>query len=539
VAGPDTRRRFLRLLFPDLGVRELRRKEKALTAHMNLGPEENEQCPDELQPYFARLHAMGMIDIDQVVGRLVSFLGQEGEGAAELRRATGSLFVDEFQDVNPVQYDLVRLLAETSPVFVIGDPDQAIYGFRGADPRCFKRFMDEFQPARHYLRDNYRCAGSIVAAANALIAHNPRLVDEAEPLAVGDEQGRITIHREKNERSEAFFVSGEIECLLGGTSHLEMEKMGPGEDTDFSFRDIAVLYRTAKQATQFAEQLSKRGIPFQVVDTMPFYTKGPAHELYLWSIFAAGKADMDAILELSAMRESLGAKSLLVIEQLLATGLQPSFSALRHALSGMAGYPATLDSVLEGLQGLGEQFIREIAEKDLLSGLDLLVSLIGANRAEDDVARFLRLAGSHGASLPEFVEHLQRYQDSVVYDQRAEAVTLMTLHAAKGLEFPVVFIAGLEEDLLPLAARSVLDSMEQNDHIEEERRLFFVGMTRAMRYLYLTHASERVVYGERKKRHPSRFLEEIPPDFITRQADLFAGGKKKKTGRGKQLSLFK
>ena len=538
VAGPDTRHRFLRLLFPDLGVRELRRREKALTAHMNLGPEENEPCPEELQPYFARLHAMGMIDIDQVVDRLVSFLGQEGEGAAELRRATGFLFVDEFQDVNPVQYDLIRLLAETSPVFVIGDPDQAIYGFRGADPRCFLRFLDEFQPARHYLRDNYRCARSIVAAAHALIEHNPRLDDEAGAVAVVEDQGRISTYLAANEHGEAVFVAGEIEALLGGTSHLAMENIRPGEEYSFAFSDIAVLYRTAKQAAPFAEELSKHGIPFQVVDTSPFYMKGPAHHLYLWSIYTGGKPDMNILLELAATCKTFSAKSLPVLEQLLATGLEPSFPAIIQALSGLEGCQADLVLGLKELKGIGDQFVREVGENELLSGLDLLVSLISLERDDEDVARFLRLAGSHGASLSRFAEHLQRYQDSVVYDQRAEAVTLMTLHAAKGLEFPVVFIGGLEEELLPLAVRNELDFGEQEAHIREERRLFFVGMTRAMRYLYLTRASERVVYGERKKRRPSRFLEEVPGDLII-QTDRSPGGKKKKkTQRGKQLSLF-
>ncbi len=530
VAGPGLRRLILRRLYPEKSDREIREMAAGISAAFSGDHGCKEERDDGLVEKYAQvLDEIRHVDIDGVVPRLTCLLRENGPAATEVRDGTGYLFIDEFQDLNQAQFELVRLLARTSPVFAIGDPDQAIYGFRGSDPAYFHRFADELLPERHVLARNYRSASKIVIAAAAVIAHNTRRTG-SPAVSVREEPGAVYVRACGSAGAEAGFVASRVEQLLGGTSHREIDRLEPGSGGSAALADIAVLYRTGQQAESLAAALAARGLPCQVVNLSAFYTTGACRILYLWTLTLARLADSASLLAIAGREKGVGRKTLQALEQAMpldsGLGWPPFFEAVdRLADRAVAEALADLRALAHDLQTLARQ------PNPVPQLLDLLMARYGLDTDDADIERFLRLARSTGASLTSLAAHLEQHADSVVYDPRAEAITLMTLHAAKGLEFDHVFITGVEEDLLPLAPRGPHDPAALASHIEEERRLFFVGMTRARQTLYLSHAARR---PGRDACRPSRFLAEIPAGLITRPG---TGAGKKKT-RYRQLSLF-
>ncbi len=530
VAGPAPKQLLLRQLFPQKNDKEIREAAAGISA-MFSGEKslEKESKDNMLKKYVDVLDEVGLVDIDAVVGRLACLLQENDAMAATVRQGTGHLFIDEFQDLNRSQYALVLSLAETSPVFAIGDPDQAIYGFRGSDPAYFHRFISELRPRVHVLARNYRSAANIVAAADALIACNSARDDAVRAVASRGEQGAVFLRSCPTADAEAAWVADAVEGLLGGTSHREIDRLAPGSGGGAGLADIAILYRTARQAEPLAAALEARGLPCQVVNLSAFYTSGASRPLYLWTMTLAGCADSAHFLALAGMEKGIGRRTLQALEQELPLETGLDWPRFFRAVDGMD------NSVLAGGMPELRAFARTMQELAATRPVtDLLAPIMeryGLDAAAPDMARFTRLARSAGSSLADFATHLERHSDSVVYDPRAEAITLMTLHAAKGLEFAHVFITGVEEDLLPLAPRAPLDSAALQQYVEEERRLFFVGMTRARESLYLTHAARR---PGREECRASRFLAEIPADLLLRPEDR-AGRKKR---RYRQLSLF-
>ncbi len=518
VAGPEMRNLLLRRLFPALGSREL----SAILEHV----EKYDFSDERAQEYFKALTARHLIDLSAVIPLALALLNSDNIQAAQaMRRDTGTLYIDEFQDLNAVQYALIRTLAESSSVFAIGDPDQAIYGFRGADPRWFYQFIQDLAPEVHRLQRNYRCDKSIVRAASAVIAENRSAGPEAVPES--RVSGKIFFHKSANRFTEATFVTRMIEELLGGTSHREIDRLAMPEENSFSLQDIGVLYRTTRQAQVIAEALHKQGIPCQLVDLEPFYTKGPLNILYHWILVAAGLADMTHLLFLLGLERGIGQATLLRAEQAMeeVRGETASLLSALSRQSGAVGKAAASFMVLAAS-------VQTRARKHGVAAA-LLPVLERYDIAEDDaeVLRFLRLTGAIAPSLQSFADYLFHNSNSILFDDQAEAVTLMTLHAAKGVEFPVVFLVGLEDDRLPLQPGEELTAAQYLAHVEEERRLFFVGLTRAKHQLYLSWSVQGPERTGAKKR--SRFISEIPAALITQSIVR----KKKRPGHT-QLSLF-
>ncbi len=522
VVGPESRERLFRRLFPGRGKAELNRLGEELAAHFRSpGPE----AAGSIRPYLEELRRLEAIDLDCVIPE---FLRRLGADAALRRQVTGSLdhlFVDEFQDLNETQFALVRILAETARVFAIGDPDQAIYGFRGSDPAFFFRFAALPGVEQVSLIRNYRSSRALVAAAAALISHNrrpggPALVAELES------QGAIELYRAPTPAAEAEFIVRRIEELLGGIESFSFASGRGGEGGSgrgLGFGDMAVLVRLGRQAEEIAAALERRGIPCQQVGGVPYYLAPEVRPAYYFVQAAAGTEVIAEWLQLSGGLPGIGSAALERIEAALP--LTGDFWACRS----LPGLPPAAGRALTELAEALARFRQTAAASGLGAALSGVLLYLGVGPEPAAAKRLLELAGSFGGDLVAFSGHLRRFADVAVYDERAEAVALMTLHSAKGLEFPVVFLAGLEEGLLPC-------SLWRDVDVEEERRLFYVGITRAKERLLLS-ASERRSWAGPSPRPLSRFVAELPAELLT-AAPAAPLRKAKGPSGSEQMELF-
>lgn len=524
VAGPKLRTLLLRHIFPaDTASQRVKRAEaiSRFAADPLFGLKKH---PAEMEQYFQTLSQQHLVDLDAIISSALQLLNKKNPFCRLIREQTGSLYIDEFQDLNAAQYQLVKSLAQTSPVFAIGDPDQAIYGFRGADPHWFYQFVEDLSPQVYRLKYNYRCDKNIVKAADHVIARHHRSPEETK--AVSMENGQIRLQKLSSPYAEARFVAAQIEELLAGTSHRQIDKLTLDDDRNFSLRDIGILYRTSRQAEILAHVLFQHGIPYQVVDLIPFFRKGAVNILYHLTLVAANKAELNTLLFLFALEPGIGKVTLSRLEDEL-IGKRRDVLAVLETLGNHSKKVAT---AADNLLHLINDIQKKSMEHGVANSLELALSKYTLCKNQEDILRFFRLAGSVGSSLEDFAEYLLENSTSVFIDEQAEAVTLMTMHAAKGVEFPAVFLVGLEEDLLPLRPREELSDDARLVHVMEERRLFFVGLTRAKHQLYLSWVTQR---GKNKKENaPSRFIQEIPSDLMQRQRHrprrIFC----------KQLSLF-
>jgi uncharacterized protein (TIGR00375 family) len=467
---------------------------------------------DLLVRYDAALAARGLVDLDDLSALPVQLLGREPQVAEQYRDRWQLVCIDEYQDLDDLQYALVRLIAGRSQpasgqaarpvgpdpdrpvgpdpgrpvgadsarpanghpgphVCAIGDPDQAIYGFRGGDVQHFLRFSEDFPDAMvNELTRNYRSTPTIVSAALQVVAPSTLAAGRRLEAVDATEDGPIVFHRARDERDEALFVADTIERMLGGGSFATLDR-GAADGSDrprLSFADFAVLYRTGSQAEVAAEALARRGFPCRV----------RSHERL---------ADQ--------------------------AGVQAVLSALRELAEGVRGRPVLRlvdEAVRRAAQGC-------VDPPDALAAAAELLTPLAAD-CEGDVERFFTEVAL-GAGID-------------AWDRRADLISLLTLHAAKGLEFPVVFIIGCDDGLLPLrrpgsptgppdageapfgAPRA--GGFETVDE-DEERRLLFVGMTRASRRLVLTSARSRTRWGQLQPCTPSPFLASIDPGLVLDQ----------------------
>jgi DNA helicase-2/ATP-dependent DNA helicase PcrA len=427
--------------------------------------EAREQAGDDDLAYAKLLRQQDLVDLDDLINLPVALLRDEPALVEKYRRQWQWIFVDEYQDVDENQYDLLRLLSPADGnLCAIGDPDQAIYSFRGADVKYFLRFNEDFVDARLVrLTRNYRSSAPILAAAVQAIAPsslvNGRRLD---PARLDPESPLVGLYPAASAADEADFVVRTIDDLVGGLSHgsldsgrVDSRSIAAG---NLSFSDIAVLYRTDAQSGAIVEALSRAGVPVQ---------KRSHNRL-------RDRAGVQVIARELRHADGLGG-SLPARVKLTAQVLAQRYAA------------PTLD---------GEH----LAPEDVWAAADLLLPL--AHRIGDDLPRFLQEIAT-GAEVD-------------ALDPRAEAVNLLTLHAAKGLEFPVVFLVGCEDGLLPLRWPG---STAGDDETAEERRLFFVGLTRAQDRLYVTHAARRFRHGGEREQNPSPFLGAIDSGLFERLGD--------------------
>lgn len=486
----------------------------------DFGPPANEA----LAAYLAALTKQQAIDLDAVIPTYNLLVATRTEVRAALLASTEHLFVDEFQDLNQSQYQLVRTLAEHARVFAIGDPDQAIYGFRGASPRFFYAFEEEFSAEPLALTHNYRSAPAILAAAEAVIRHNP---GPKRPTLCPHRQGQTVLEHyiAPTPQAEAELVTRRIDELVGGLSHRSMDNKSPAEGlvADRSFKDIAILFRLNQLTPPLVEALERAGIPFQLVGATPFFMRKGIRAAYAW-VQAAHNPGGASVLSLLPEIQGVGESSLRLLEQAVPLNTSDFFAKAFH-LTLAPKMRETLQNVLSAL----DRFREKLATDSLASALAESYGFLGIAANDPDAARLLVLAGGFGRELAAFADHLEQNARAFIYDKRAEGVALMTLHAAKGLEFPVVFLVGLEDGILPC----LLPGLETAP--QEERRLFYVGLTRAKETLVLTSAATRSIFGKQGRQTLSPFLAEIPTHLVRSHE---YGVPKKKVLQANQMRLF-
>jgi len=491
-----------------------------------------EQMAKIFEAYSAALRAAGALDFDDLLLKTVELFERAGDVRARYARRFRFVMVDEYQDTNRPQYMLMRRLAEVHRnLAVVGDPDQSIYAWRGADIRNILDFEQDFPNATIVrLERNYRSTQVILEAASALIANNHH---RKEKRLYTDDQGGelITAARCSDELEEADFVSRTARAALAA-------------DRDTS---VAVLYRTNAQSRVIEDALRRENLPYQIVGGVRFYERReikdtlaylkllitPHDDVSLRRVInvparGVGKGLLD---QLDALRGAPGALPLMTDDapdaRSVWTCLTQGLDARRFPSRGAASLTAFRDLIL----ALTEVSKREVPSVTIAKVLDQSGYLqdLKEDRSEESDGRIENLAElvsaareyegrEPDASLAGFVDRLSLLSEADEQDGTADArVLLMTMHSAKGLEFPVVFICGLEEGLFPHAR-----SVNEDDDMEEERRLCYVGMTRARRKLVLTSACRRRVFGEYRATEPSRFLEEVPAHLVDRHD--FGGG---------------
>jgi superfamily I DNA/RNA helicase len=409
--------------------------------------------------YEEALERRGLLDFDDLLLRPLALFRERPEVAERYRRRFGWISIDEYQDIDPLQYALIRhLAAPEASLCVIGDPDQSIYRFRGADVGFFLRFQEDFPGARVvHLTRNYRATRTLVEAACQAIRPGS-LVPDRRLVAVREGAGsRIVVQRAATERAEAELVVHTLEQLLGGTSAFSFDsgRVGYGDAPVLSFADIAILYRTEVQTPPLVEALGRAGIPFQKRSHRPL----------------AEQPGVRALLT-ALHKEGSGTGSVGSVE----ARLDRAVAALASALPADGGPGPSA----------------------LLAAAELLRPL--AVRCGDDLDGFLAAVALGG--------------EVDTWDPRAERVSLLTLHAAKGLEFPVVFLVGCEDGLLPLAWPGTGEA-----DLAEERRLFFVGLTRARSWLFLFHSRRRTLRGQTAETRPSPYLADIAEALLDQREE--------------------
>jgi len=468
----------------------------------------------EVLPRYQRaLAARRAVDFDDLVARPVDLLESD---AAARRRVQGRfrhLLVDEYQDTNGCQLELLKLLAgERRNVCAVGDDDQAIYGWRGAEVRNILGFERHFPGARAVrLEQNYRSTGRVLACANAVIARNPARREKRLWTAAG--QGDpVLLAALPGEEEEAQWVAGEISRLRGEGRPLS---------------DVAVLYRLNAQSRPFEESFREAGIAHHVHGAPAFFDRAEVRDLLAYlKVCAEPRDELSLGRIVNVPARGIGDVALERLQAWAAERDLPLHRALeraaeaeglpRGAAERMAAFAALLDRARAGFATgqLAETARRLVEEVDLYSHLRQGVKSIeaGTRRVEsvDGLLRSLEGFERRAARKPSLAQWLAKLAlDSREEEEGVEGrgVSLMSLHAAKGLEFPVVFLAGLEEDLLPCAGIQG----EARD-LAEERRLAYVGITRARERLYLTRAAARVRRGKVLPRTPSRFLADLPAE---------------------------
>jgi uncharacterized protein (TIGR00375 family) len=503
VVGPEERERMLRRLFPELGVSERSRLSAELAAHFLRS---SGAVSEQVQRYIDELLRLNAIDLDAVIPVFVQLLTADPQLCGQVQQQVGYLFVDEFQDLNRSQYDLVQLLAQQAEVFAIGDPDQAIYGFRGSDLRYFFRFAEQPGTVLLSLSTSYRSAPVIVQGASALIGRN--LIRSGLPLQSDmscPPHGVIELHSAPSPAAEAELIVRRIEELLGGIESFSLAT-GRGGDKQaggsLGFGDIAVLFRLGRQAEELSVAFNRRGIPFQLVGATPYYLSPELRPAYYFIQAAAGSQSMAEWLALLGTLPGVGATTVQRLDGELP--LQGVFFDEVARLKTTAAVKTALHHLSVNL----EQFRRSALADGVGSALEHALRYLAVDGADDLGRRLLRLATSFGTDLALFSQHLRQYAAATVYDPRAEAVALMTCHSAKGLEFPVVFMTGLEEGIFPCTLMGPTD-------FEEERRLFYVGLTRARERVILSAARRRHWVGNGEQHAVSRFISELPAELLT------------------------
>jgi DNA helicase-2/ATP-dependent DNA helicase PcrA len=472
--------------------------------------EESQEVPRIFEVYEEILRRSNALDFDDLLLRSVELLHQCSDVRARWQARFRYLHVDEYQDTNQVQYDLLRLLVNSDRnLCVVGDEDQSIYRWRGADVNILLRFAQDFPGARVVrLEQNYRSTQNILDAAAAVVSHNTRRLGKSL-VAVSSGGQSLRYFEARDPQGEAEYVSATIHGLLANDPS----------------QHCAVLYRTNFQSRAFEEALRRLGIRYRLLGGFSFYQRAEVKDVLAYARLAFHPDDDIALLRvLNVPPRGIGEKTVQSLRALAQRERLSLWSAIERSLDGSASGHAA--APLRGFHELILQLQQDLSHFPAAEFLHTLLDRTGylemlAQRDNtEDAARADNLkellnavaeAAEAGESLSDFLDRAALVSDADAFDERA-LVTLMTLHTAKGLEFDHVFLSGLEEGVFPHSRSS-----SDRDELEEERRLCYVGMTRARHTLTLTRALYRRVFGDEQRLRaslPSRFLAEIPGQLI-------------------------
>jgi uncharacterized protein (TIGR00375 family) len=536
ILDEDSRSMLLRRALPDLSEQELGRTLSWISRVKNQlhDADSPELVPDQEDDaemvaryhlYQSALVAADAVDFDDLVRLPVRLLQQERSVAEAIHARYRWISVDEYQDVNPAQYYLLKLLAAGGAnVCVIGDPDQAIYSFRGADPAYFHRFAEDFPGAmRVELRQSYRSPNALLEAASQVIANNPdcaplqgeqdnSVTERAQSRRLWSEftqEIKLEIYPAATDRAEAEYLVHTIEQAVGGTSYFSLDsgRVASTNEGGRGFGDFAILYRLGAQRRGLIEAFDRSGIPYQIVGDALVSFRHIRELLALLQLRAQPAPVRLPLTTLLGSGKGAIAEDALdaLAEQITNNGVE---STLRDAAKGGTFKPAQRRK----LGGLLSLWLNWPTTSRLEETIPLLHAAWAAWQqetptvAQNERVTQLRLAAvPFGTEIARFLDHITLQRGADTFDPRADRVAIMSLHAAKGLEFPVTFVVGCEEGLLPYLP----PSDECTTDIAEERRLFYVGMTRAQHSLTLTYAARRLLFGEMVALPPSRFIDEI------------------------------
>ena len=434
--------------------------------------------------YQQAMRDRGLVDFDDLLTMPVQLLDDNPDLIEQYRARYHWVSIDEYQDIDAVQYRLIRLLVPPDGnLCAIGDPDQAIYGFRGADVRYFQQFQEDYPDARTvHLTRNYRSTRTIIDASLQLITPTS-LVADRDLRAQIDGLDRVEIHECPTERAEAESVVHRIERMIGGSAFFSLDsgRVETHEGQSRSFSDFAVLYRTDAQADALVEAFDRSGMPFQKRSHAPL----------------AEQPEVEALMQAMDEMEDHAPTECCVADR------------LDQAAAVVRTEHPRVDAYLPALRTLADRHA-----SDLTASVEKRAATVRERaRPTNKTARSLTVAARQSVfqqSLAALRSELALGVDVDLWDERADRVSLLTLHAAKGLEFPVVFIVGCEDGIVPLRWGAAAEDAD----LAEERRLFFVGMTRAQRRLFLTHARQRPWRGPVRPMTRSPFLDDIEQELL-------------------------
>ena len=477
--------------------------------------------------YQKKLKENNAIDFDDIINFTIKILTENTDILEFYTNKFEYVLVDEYQDTNKAQFTLVTLLAsKNGNITVVGDNDQGIYSFRGADITNILNFEKDFPGTKIVkLEQNYRCTGNILKAANAVIKHNTVKYDK-KLWTENDEGNKPCIYSGEDEYDEASYIVNEI-------NHLRREEY-------YKYSDFAILYRMNTQSRAIEDILRRENIPYKIIGGLKFYERKEIKDIiaYLRLIFngndnlslkriinepkrGIGKTSLDAIQEVA---DNNGISMYEVIKNAEQYGLNRVYVNTREFIEQIENLKAKKDEIK--ISDLIKETLRTTGYTQALKN----ENTIEAESRIQNLDEFLTVAiefedESAENTLGDFLEGITLTTDLDNSDTSEDSVTLMTLHSAKGLEFPVVFLVGMEEGIFP-----GYKSIGEEKELEEERRLFYVGITRAKEYLHLTCARRRTIFGSTSYNQVSRFVKEIPKDILDGYDDVIGNNKTESFG---------
>lgn len=488
-------------------------------AQMTNNEKRKEVISEVYNLYQRKLKDNNALDFDDIINYTIKILMNEADALEYYSEKFKYVLVDEYQDTNKAQFTLITILsARNGNITVVGDNDQGIYSFRGADISNILNFEKDFPGTRIIkLEQNYRCTKNILKVANEVIKNN-EVKYEKKLWTENDEGNKVTAHLSNNEYDEANYIIEQIE-------HQRVQEY-------YKYSDFAVLYRMNTQSRSIEDILRRENIPYKIVGGLKFYERKEIKDIiaYLRLVYNT-KDNLSLKRIINEPKRGIGKTSIDKIEEISSEQGISMYEVIKNAGAfGLARVSAKAQEFVEIIDTISRR-VDTMTVTEITEGLLKATGYIKALEEEDtkeaenrieNLEEFLTVTDEFEEeaenSLGKFLENITLSSDVDELDEPEEQVTLMTLHSAKGLEFPVVFMAGMEEGIFPGNK-----SIDDPNGIEEERRLCYVGITRAKENLYMTCAKSRTIFGSTSYNAISRFLKEIPEEDLSEESILSTG----------------